>query len=116
MKRSPAPEDVHQGCAQRNKYRFHTGNATWAPTEKSTKSMSTVFLVGTGGFDFLPHVYRDTNLSKSSISFRVSDHYPLWTEFKLYLPWVLLLAVGLDEHLVDIDRVAITSVVSFLPA
>jgi endonuclease/exonuclease/phosphatase family metal-dependent hydrolase len=36
-----------------------------------------------GNFDFLPHVYTDTNLSRRSISFRVSDHYPLWVEFGL---------------------------------
>ena len=36
----------------------------------------------TGGyFDFLPYVYTGTNLSKSSISYRISDHYPLWAEF-----------------------------------
>ena len=36
----------------------------------------------TGGyFDFLPFVYTDADLSKSSISYRVSDHYPLWAEF-----------------------------------
>jgi len=37
-----------------------------------------------GGFvDFLPHVYTDTGLTRSEISWRVSDHYPLWTEFVL---------------------------------
>jgi endonuclease/exonuclease/phosphatase family metal-dependent hydrolase len=36
-----------------------------------------------GNFDFLPHVYADTSLSRNSISFRVSDHYPLWMEFAL---------------------------------
>jgi endonuclease/exonuclease/phosphatase family metal-dependent hydrolase len=36
-----------------------------------------------GGFDYLPHVYTDTNLSKNSISYRMSDHYPLWVEFAL---------------------------------
>ena len=36
-----------------------------------------------GNFDFLPHVYTDTNLSRHSISFRISDHYPLWVEFGL---------------------------------
>ena len=36
-----------------------------------------------GGFDFLPHVYTNTNLSKNSISYRISDHYPLWVEFVL---------------------------------
>jgi len=47
MERDPATQEVGQGGEQRSKYRFHTGNATWAPTEKSTKSMSTAFLVGT---------------------------------------------------------------------
>jgi len=32
-------------------------------------------------FDFLPFVYTDANLTKNSISFRISDHYPLWAEF-----------------------------------
>jgi len=45
--RSPAPQEVGQGGEQRNKYRLHTRNATWAPTEKSTKPMSMEFLVGT---------------------------------------------------------------------
>ena len=48
MERGPTLQEVDQGGEQRNKYRFHTGKATWAPTEKSTKSMSTEFLVGTG--------------------------------------------------------------------
>ncbi len=34
-----------------------------------------------GSFDFLPHIYTDTNLTRRSMSFRVSDHYPLWVEF-----------------------------------
>lgn len=34
-----------------------------------------------GGYvDFLPCVYGDTDLSRQSISYRVSDHYPLWVE------------------------------------
>lgn len=32
-----------------------------------------------GGFDFLPHALRD--LTKSQVSWRISDHYPLWVEF-----------------------------------
>lgn len=38
---------------------------------------------GAGSFDFVPFVYQDVQLSKSSMSFRVSDHYPLWAEFAL---------------------------------
>ena len=36
-----------------------------------------------GNFDFQPFVYTDKNLSRTSISFRVSDHLPLWVEFGL---------------------------------
>lgn len=32
-----------------------------------------------GGFDFVPHVLR--NLTTSQLSWRISDHYPLWLEF-----------------------------------
>ena len=40
--------------------------------------------VRTGGhFNFMPHVYTDIDLSRLSISFRVSDHFPLWVEFAL---------------------------------
>lgn len=40
--------------------------------------------VGNGGnFDFLPYVYRGLNLTKRSISHRISDHLPLWFEFKV---------------------------------
>lgn len=38
---------------------------------------------GGGNFDFQPHVYTDTNLSRASMSFRISDHLPLWVEFAL---------------------------------
>lgn len=48
VERSPAPQEVHQGCEQRNKYCFHTGKATWSLSEKSRKSWSTELLAGTG--------------------------------------------------------------------
>ncbi len=34
-----------------------------------------------GNFDFMPYIYSGLNLSRASISFRLSDHYPLWVEF-----------------------------------
>ncbi len=36
-----------------------------------------------GFVDFLPYVYREQNLSKQAISYRISDHFPLWAEFAL---------------------------------
>ena len=32
-----------------------------------------------GGFDFVPHALRD--LTRTEVSWRISDHYPLWVEF-----------------------------------
>ena len=40
-------------------------------------------LISAGSFDFMPYVYTDIDLSKRAISYRVSDHYPLWAEFLL---------------------------------
>ena len=34
-----------------------------------------------GGFDFVPHLYRDVGLSRAEMQYRISDHYPLWIEF-----------------------------------
>lgn len=36
-----------------------------------------------GNFNFLPYVYRGSGLSKTSVSYRVSDHLPLWMEFEI---------------------------------
>ncbi len=37
-----------------------------------------------GGYvDFLPHAYKDAGLTKQSLSFRISDHYPMWAEFSI---------------------------------
>ena len=50
-------------------------------SSSSGKGNITMKYVRGGSFDFLPFVYRNTTLSRSSISFRISDHYPLWVEF-----------------------------------
>lgn len=34
-----------------------------------------------GNFDFVPHAF--TTLNKTQLSWRLSDHYPLWLEFRL---------------------------------
>lgn len=36
-----------------------------------------------GHFDFVPHVYKGAGLDRTSVSWRLSDHYPLWVEFAL---------------------------------
>lgn len=36
-----------------------------------------------GSFDFQPLVYGELGLSRNSLSWRISDHFPLWAEFAL---------------------------------
>ncbi|SFI59517.1 endonuclease/exonuclease/phosphatase family protein [Albimonas pacifica] len=35
-----------------------------------------------GGFDFRPHVYADPPMPSRSLAARISDHFPLWVEFR----------------------------------
>ena len=48
-----------------------------------TRALLDLELRSGGNFDFQPFVYTDKNLSRFSMSFRVSDHLPLWVEFGL---------------------------------
>ena len=52
-------------------------------TESSGAPRLSIPYLKSGSFDFIPHVYGDQDLSKYSVSFRISDHYPLWAEFSL---------------------------------
>jgi hypothetical protein len=49
--------------------------------EKGAKRKLSMEFVGAGGFDFVPFIYTETNMTTSSLQHRLSDHYPLWTEF-----------------------------------
>ena len=54
----------------------------WFTANSGSAALSMDY-AGGGSFDFLPHVYLGEGLTKSSISYRISDHYPLWVEFKV---------------------------------
>jgi endonuclease/exonuclease/phosphatase family metal-dependent hydrolase len=54
----------------------------WFQTASGIRRLSMDYMEG-GHFDFLPHVYKEPSLSKRSISYRISDHYPLWAAFSL---------------------------------
>jgi endonuclease/exonuclease/phosphatase family metal-dependent hydrolase len=45
------------------------------------RRLSMAFKTG-GNVDFLPFVYGGGGLTKQQVSFRVSDHFPLWAEFE----------------------------------
>ena len=54
----------------------------WFTLESGSIALGMDYQTG-GYFDFLPFVYTDVNLTKNSISYRISDHYPLWAEFRI---------------------------------
>lgn len=54
----------------------------WLETEDGTPLLDMRY-TRAGHVDFLPFVYRDGGLSTKAISYRVSDHYPLWAEFDI---------------------------------
>ena len=39
--------------------------------------------IKSGHFDFTQVALQNLNLTKNQLSWRISDHYPLWTEFSL---------------------------------
>lgn len=42
---------------------------------------SVIYTSRTGHFDFVPHVY--PTATRKEVSWRISDHYPLWVEFRI---------------------------------
>jgi endonuclease/exonuclease/phosphatase family metal-dependent hydrolase len=55
----------------------------WFTGEGNLPALSLRYLRG-GGFDFVPTALHSRGLSKQKLSFRISDHYPLWAEFDLH--------------------------------
>ena len=52
----------------------------WFNSSSGAAQLQMEYLRG-GSFDFLPYIFRDQTISRTAISHRVSDHYPLWVEF-----------------------------------
>lgn len=54
----------------------------WFNNSKNIPNLSLNFIQG-GNFDFVPTALANRNLTKRSLSYVLSDHYPLWAEFEL---------------------------------
>lgn len=54
----------------------------WFNGSNNHPALSLEFLSG-GSYDFVHTALKNRNLSKQQLSFMLSDHYPLWAEFKL---------------------------------
>lgn len=54
----------------------------WFQNSKKKNNLSLEFLSG-GNYDFVKTALINRGLTKQALSFMLSDHYPLWAEFKL---------------------------------
>jgi endonuclease/exonuclease/phosphatase family metal-dependent hydrolase len=54
----------------------------WFTNNAHIPNLSLEFING-GNFNFVPTALKNRGLSKRSLSYLISDHYPLWAEFKL---------------------------------
>jgi hypothetical protein len=49
--------------------------------EKGRGPVLSLTSTAAGHFDFVPHLLGE--LEKTALSWKISDHYPLWTEFSV---------------------------------
>lgn len=56
----------------------------WFTGEDGSPRLTLEYTGNAGGFDFVPHVY--TELERQALSWRMSDHMPLWCEFAVNRP------------------------------
>lgn len=54
----------------------------WFNSQTNGPKLSMEFLSG-GNYDFVPFALQNRQLTKNSLSWLISDHYPLWAEFKI---------------------------------
>jgi hypothetical protein len=52
----------------------------WFLGDNNVPALSLKYIRG-GSFDFTKEVMKSLNLSNTQLSWRISDHYPLWAEF-----------------------------------
>lgn len=76
--------DIPRTVFDDEKHHHHYDQIAWFndPTKPDMPSLldGLTYTRHGGGFDFLPHCL--TGLTKAQVSWRISDHYPLWAEFE----------------------------------
>jgi endonuclease/exonuclease/phosphatase family metal-dependent hydrolase len=75
------PRSIFDSPGSRSKDKFYDQIA-WFNDDRGVSTLTMEYNKG-GTFDFLPHVYLDKDLAKPALSYRISDHYPLWAEFRI---------------------------------
>ncbi len=64
-----------------NKTKYYDQIA-WFMNAKNIPNLTMEFLTG-GNYNFVPTALANRDITKQSLSYLISDHYPLWVEFKL---------------------------------
>ncbi len=72
-------DDVTRSIFKETKY---YDQIAWFNNNKDIPNLSLEFING-GNYDFVKTALINRNISKRSLSYLISDHYPLWAEFKL---------------------------------
>lgn len=83
----PPPElkTVPRTIFDNDKTQHFYDQIAWFSTPTGEDMLQSLSYTGrAGSFDFLPHCYPD--LTKNEVSWRISDHYPLWAEFETGRP------------------------------
>jgi endonuclease/exonuclease/phosphatase family metal-dependent hydrolase len=73
------PRTIFASKSSPQKEKFYDQIA-WFTNKSGKKKLNMKYQRG-GYFDFLPFMFQEKNLSKRSLSYRMSDHFPLWVEF-----------------------------------
>ncbi|SIF22424.1 Endonuclease/Exonuclease/phosphatase family [Mycobacteroides abscessus subsp. abscessus] len=74
--------DVRRTIFDNDNPRHFYDQIAWFSTPAGIQLLqSLTYTKRAGSFDFVPHCY--PNLTKNELSWRISDHYPLWAEFKI---------------------------------
>lgn len=60
----------------------HYDQIAWFTEQGNTPALSLHYTRRGGNFDFVPYVMRDRHLELRELSWKISDHYPLWVEFR----------------------------------
>ena len=55
----------------------------WFNTKKGKRPKLSLEFLDAGNYDFVPTALSNRGLSKTSVSFMMSDHYPLWANFQI---------------------------------
>jgi endonuclease/exonuclease/phosphatase family metal-dependent hydrolase len=73
------PRTIFSDPENPDKNKFYDQIA-WFTADDGTPELSLKYVRG-GNFDFTRAVLKTLNLTKQELSWRISDHYPLWAEF-----------------------------------